>query len=159
MVASLPISYFPAVQVVSSTHLDAGVQRGISSPASLGATQAPRTTMPLPPPHPSLPKRPIVISGNATITAEPELRDLKRESTAFIPAAVKRRKAEPAPQRVNAAPNDGDAPVSPGISKPDLLATLRQAGIGTTSQQAPQTVSKQKDDYENFLEEMGDILK
>ncbi len=160
--ASSQIPYFPAVQVVSSTYPDAYVQRVIPNsapPASMSVTRPHKTNTPLPPPHPSLPKRPVIVSGSATITAEPELRDLKRESTAFVPTAVKRRKAEPGPQRVNAAPNDGDTPISPAISRPDLLATLRQAGIGAGPPQAAQTVSRQKDDYENFLEEMGDILK
>jgi len=46
------------------------------------------------PTHPSLPPKPTAASQMvaATIEAAPELRDLKREATAFVPAAVKRRK-------------------------------------------------------------------
>ncbi|KAF8330788.1 WW domain binding protein 11-domain-containing protein [Cantharellus anzutake] len=66
----------------------------------------------LTPPHWShirLDWRPAVMSENATVSAEPELRDLKRESTAFVPTAVKRRKVEPTPQRMNAAPSESES--------------------------------------------------
>ena len=103
------------------------------------------------------------------ISAEPELRDLKREATAFVPTAVKRRKVTATQQiktRMNAAPNaphedndDDEGPVQ-GPQRPDLVATLRNAGVGA---QLPENGSPQKakikDDYDDFLAEVGDILE
>lgn len=48
----------------------------------------------LPPPPPGLPSKPGAPPSGAVISAEPELRDLKKESTAFVPAALKRKQAE-----------------------------------------------------------------
>ncbi|KIO31755.1 hypothetical protein M407DRAFT_217829 [Tulasnella calospora MUT 4182] len=48
----------------------------------------------LPPPPPSLPSKPGAPPSGAVISAEPELRDFKKESTAFVPAALKRKQAE-----------------------------------------------------------------
>ncbi|TEB05178.1 hypothetical protein FA13DRAFT_1769087 [Coprinellus micaceus] len=68
---------------------------------------------------------------NATVEAAPELRDFKKEATAFVPAAVKRKKAGTGPVESN---------VDSGSRRPDLQE------------------SKPKDDYAKFVEEMGDIL-
>lgn len=109
------------------------------------------------------------------ISAEPQLRDLKRESTAFVPSAVKKRKATATQEikaRVNAAPRSPSAwpggagqgtgveevegePVGP--SRPDLIGTLREAGIGIGD--LPEKATQKKtDDYDDFLSEMSDIL-
>lgn len=122
--------------------------------------------------HPSHPQ-----SGSATISAEPQLRDLKKESTAFIPTSVKRKKGQVAGAasaatssatsvvgKINAAPSTGDddegkAPTA--TKRPDLMSTLREqlklspAVGGETSKSAD---AKPKGDYEKFVEEMGDIL-
>ncbi|KAL4070733.1 WW domain binding protein 11-domain-containing protein [Scleroderma citrinum] len=128
--------------------------------------------------HPSLPPKPPTTSGStsvsvlhpsssATISAAPELRDLKKEATAFVPPSLKRKKASalPARPRVNAAPSveGSESRESPAV-RPDLVSALRdQFGAPpppppteTGSSEGP--ASKNKDDYQKFLEEMGDIL-
>jgi len=114
--------------------------------------------------HPSLPPKPgsvksDTMSSSATISAEPELRDLKKESTAFMPTSVKRKKATVTP-RVNAAPSVGTTDeVEPAAPRPDLLSTL-QGQFGPAPPEPPAKKSKTgtKDDYAKFVEEMGDIL-
>lgn len=113
--------------------------------------------------HPSLPPKPgsvkgDVISSSATISAEPELRDLKKESTAFMPTSVKRKKTTAAP-KVNAAPAIGTEEVEPAAPRPDLLSTLQGHFGPVSSEPAPKkTKTGTKDDYTKFVEEMGDIL-
>ena len=99
-----------------------------------------------------------MISASATISAEPELRDLKKESTAFMPTSVKRRKV-PTTQKVNAAPSVVTEEAEPAAPRPDLLGTL-QGHLGHTSSEPPpkKTKTETKDDYAKFVEEMGDIL-
>ncbi|ESK92139.1 proline-rich family protein [Moniliophthora roreri MCA 2997] len=121
--------------------------------------------------HPSLPARPTAAA--ATISAEPELRDFKKEATAFVPTTLKRKKTQGPASRVNAAPgvepestDANDAAVGP--ARPDLLSTIQnQFGLppsGTTSEpsgkkrKVEESKLKKKDDYEKFMEEMGDIL-
>lgn len=107
-----------------------------------------------------------VTPSNAIVSAEPQLRDLKRESTAFVPATVKRRKATATQQikaRINAAPgasenNDEDSEaLVMGPQRPDLMATLRSAGVGMSVPQSAGN-TKPKDDYDDFLADVGDIL-
>lgn len=121
---------------------------------------------------PSLPPKPSsqthgTVSAAAVVTAAPELRDFKKEATAFIPAALKRKRpgaAGAVASKINAAPSvdvseDVDSAAAP---RPDLLSVLKaQLGpaAGTSGEQAKsQAVTKSKDDYEKFLDEMGDIL-
>ncbi len=107
---------------------------------------------------------------SAVISAEPELRDFKKESTAFVPAALKRKRAGGAGLKVNAAPtvgstedNDGEGEPAP-VARPDLLSTLQDKfGAPLKKQKVKQEVkktpaAKPKDDYEKFLEEMGDVF-
>ncbi|KAI0330622.1 hypothetical protein GY45DRAFT_743002 [Cubamyces sp. BRFM 1775] len=107
-------------------------------------------------------------AASAVISAEPELRDFKKEATAFVPAALKRKKA--GASKVNAAPMVGPAQGNDEESegaqqaRPDLLSTL-QDKFGApppkkakTEDAAKPTPAKAKDDYDKFLEEMGDIL-
>ncbi|KAI0937183.1 hypothetical protein AcV5_005142 [Taiwanofungus camphoratus] len=156
--------------------------------------QAHRASRVAAPPHPSLPPHPaqpgaptsggVAVStparttpAAATVEAAPQLRDFKKESTAFVPTTLKRRKAgagtSTAP-KVNAAPSlgpdaDSEEPeVVPTAVRPDLLSTLKgQFGpaVGATSgpSKKPEANTngaraKPKDDYEKFVEEMGDIL-
>jgi hypothetical protein len=129
--------------------------------------QAHKATQQASKPHPSLPAKPAAATAalNATVEAAPELRDFKKEATAFVPAAVKRKKAgtgvghTPA---INAAPSVGDAGVEKpaesnvdsGSRRPDLVSTLMNQFPMPLSKQE----SKPKDDYAKFVEEMGDIL-
>ncbi|KAG6380975.1 WW domain binding protein 11-domain-containing protein [Boletus reticuloceps] len=130
--------------------------------------------------HPSLPPKPssgtpgtILTSGvhsGAIISAEPELRDLKREATAFVPASLKRKKVSglPGSSKVNAAPsvNVGMEATSPQ-ARPDLVGVLKsQLGAFPASppnSQVPDKglktpVVKERDDYQNFVDEMSDLL-
>ncbi|KAF9229029.1 hypothetical protein BS17DRAFT_770931 [Gyrodon lividus] len=140
----------------------------------------------LPPGHPSLPAKPpagpsgsisatSVHNANATISAEPELRDLKKEATAFIPTSLKRKKALvlPVSSKVNAAPsvNVGSEPAQTSSqSRPDLVSTLRgQFGAvavpavpslngKTPAKRLKTSTLKEKDDYQNFVDDMSDLL-
>lgn len=112
---------------------------------------------------PPAPRVAPAVAASAVISAEPELRDLKRESTAFVPAAVKKRKTTATSQikaRVNAAPGEADGDgqgAQQGPQRPDLMATLRNAGVGAQPSK-PSAVTKPKDDYDDFLADVGDIL-
>lgn len=122
----------------------------------------------------------LLQSGSATISAEPQLRDLKKESTAFVPTSIKRKKGQAAVTggagidattsavgKINAAPSTGDDDAGlggnalTGAKKPDLMSTLREqlklsAAVGGESSKLAD--AKPKGDYEKFVEEMGDIL-
>ncbi|KAJ7292743.1 hypothetical protein C8J57DRAFT_1266940 [Mycena rebaudengoi] len=139
----------------------------------------PKTGSALPPPSASLPPKPVdaVSSANlmsATVFAAPELRDFKKEATAFVPTNVKRKKAAGATagsSKVNAAPSLASLPSKPGSSgedslpvRPDLLASLK-GKVGLTSvttnarpnkvkEEAQATKTKEaklKEDYDNFV--------
>ena len=113
--------------------------------------------------HPSLPPKPGSvksggISVSATISAKPELRDLKKESTAFMPASVKRKRATATP-KVDAAPSVDTEAVEPVAPRPDLLSTLQGHFGNVSPESAPKKArTGTKDDYTKFVEEMGDIL-
>lgn len=132
----------------------------------------------LPPGHPSLPQRPSsgvlgtvparTAHTGAIISAEPELRDLKKEATTFVPASLKRKRASgvPSSSKVNAAPsvNVGLEATSPQ-ARPDLVGVLKsQLGSVTappSNSPAPDKESpivKEKDDYQKFVDEMNDLL-
>ncbi|KAJ6611478.1 WW domain binding protein 11-domain-containing protein [Mycena sp. CBHHK59/15] len=153
--------------------------------AAAHSTLPPKPTSTVPPASASLPPKPVaaVSSANlmsATVFAAPELRDFKKEATAFVPTNVKRKKAAGAPgssSRVNAAPSVSSLPSKPGSSgeeslpaRPDLLGSLKgKFGAPPVASAATGKVSKtkdvqaakeakQKDDYDKFIESMGDIL-
>ncbi|KAI0361149.1 hypothetical protein OH77DRAFT_1500558 [Trametes cingulata] len=111
------------------------------------------------------------LAASAVISAEPELRDFKKEATAFVPAALKRKKPGAGASKVNAAPTVGpaddksDEPEAAPAARPDLLSTLqdkfgapppKKAKVETEA--AKTAPAKPKDDYDKFLEEMSDIL-
>ncbi|KAG6811575.1 hypothetical protein H0H92_006824 [Tricholoma furcatifolium] len=128
----------------------------------------PNPTRPTPPA--SLPNKPSTEKATAdlvaaTVFAQPELRDFKKEATAFVPTALKRKKpgASASSSRVNAAPDmegSNEEPNSP--ARPDLLSTLKSQ-FGPASNSLPSSsklskMEKKKDDYEKFMDEMGGIL-
>ncbi|KAI0673566.1 WW domain binding protein 11-domain-containing protein [Trametes maxima] len=108
-------------------------------------------------------------AASAVISAEPELRDFKKEATAFVPAALKRKKANGG-SKVNSAPSVGpqdekDEAEAVAVARPDLLSTLQDKFGAPPSKKtktevgaAKATPTKPKDDYDKFLEEMSDIL-
>lgn len=134
----------------------------------------------LPPGHPSLPpKPPIGVPGaifasaahnGAIISAEPELRDFKKEATAFVPASLKRKRVSGASSsvKVNAAPSvNVDLDATSPQARPDLVGVLKnQFGTATSplsNSQAPAKglkapIVKEKDDYQKFVDEVGDLL-
>ncbi|CDO73186.1 hypothetical protein BN946_scf185007.g241 [Trametes cinnabarina] len=110
-------------------------------------------------------------ASSAVISAEPELRDFKKEATAFVPAALKRKKPGAAVTKVNAAPTIGpaDGPDEekepPQQARPDLLSALQDKfGVPPPKkakldiEPAKAAPAKPRDDYDKFLEEMSDIL-
>jgi hypothetical protein len=152
-------------------------------------------TAPPPSPHPSLPENPALAASSsaiptrhrtavdvaaATVFAAPQLRDLKKEATAFMPSSIKRKKAGGAAtgsSKINAAPNLGpssdetQSEPAAGPPRPDLLNALKdQFGSApaapapatsrglTGNKTVPSAGPKGKDDYAKFVEEMGDIL-
>lgn len=113
------------------------------------------------------------IAAAATVFAEPELRDFKKESTAFVPSALKRKRgavgSSSSGGHINAAPNvgSGDADTGPSAPRPDLMDALKQKfgpmAVATTNPSESVVAKKSKldkplDDYEKFKEEMGDLL-
>ncbi|EIW86936.1 hypothetical protein CONPUDRAFT_161566 [Coniophora puteana RWD-64-598 SS2] len=122
------------------------------------------------PSHHSLPANPMAPSPSATVaaatvSAEPELRDFKKEATAFVPASLKRKKVGQTGPKVNAAPSLGITDVSdvtPAAPRPDLVGTLRTQLGAVPALKGPNKgqsgTDRGKEDYQKFVEEMGDIL-
>ncbi|KAI1793978.1 mRNA biogenesis factor-domain-containing protein [Ganoderma leucocontextum] len=149
--SSIPHQTFQAHRVARAT----GHQKATSGGVRLSIAGSPPAAAP---------------AASAVISAEPELRDFKKESTAFVPATLKRKRGGGAGSKVNAAPtigpteeNDGEGEPAP-VARPDLLSTLqdkfgaprKKEKVETEAKKTP--VAKRKDDYEKFLEEMGDVL-
>ncbi|KAG1828413.1 WW domain binding protein 11-domain-containing protein [Suillus variegatus] len=172
-----PPGFFPRVQSASS------MQDPLSSipHQTYQAHRVNRLT-----PHPSLPQKPppapgavlLGIAGNnttaATVSAAPQLRDFKKEATAFVPTSLKRKKPATgmASSKVNAAPSldAGSESLEPAqASRPDLVSSLMDKFgpvpvVAATSlnekgsSKGMQPNVGKKDDYQKFVEEMGDIL-
>ncbi|KAG2755417.1 hypothetical protein P692DRAFT_20844310 [Suillus brevipes Sb2] len=171
-----PPGFFPRVQSTSS------MQDPLSSipHQTYQAHRVNRLT-----PHPSLPEKPsppgaslLGIAGNntttATVSAAPQLRDFKKEATAFVPTSLKRKRpaAGMASSKVNAAPSLGAGSESSEpapASRPDLVSSLMDkfgpvpvvaaASLNEkASSKGMQPDAGKKDDYQKFVEEMGDIL-
>ncbi|TDL28030.1 hypothetical protein BD410DRAFT_818522 [Rickenella mellea] len=101
-----PPGFFPRVQSAAS------MQDPLSSipHTTFQAHQANRQLPPPPPPpgslNASLPSGSTVASTSAaTVSAAPQLRDFKKESTAFVPTTLKRKKAASETVRINSAPS------------------------------------------------------
>ncbi|KDN49037.1 hypothetical protein RSAG8_02390, partial [Rhizoctonia solani AG-8 WAC10335] len=104
-------------------------------------------------------------TASATISAEPELRDLKKEATAFVPASMRRatKKGSNANAtsslQINAAPNeDGDQGGPSAEPRKDLMSVLGSQ-LGVADKPASGSKAGQgKDDYAKFLAEVGSFL-
>lgn len=88
------------------------------------------------------------------------MRDFKKESTAFVPTSLKRKRAAAGGTvgKINAAPaldgeNNGQAQGA-AHARPDIVSTLKVQFGGAKAQEK----LKVKGDYEKFVEGMGDIL-
>ncbi|THH20481.1 hypothetical protein EW146_g861 [Bondarzewia mesenterica] len=135
------------------------------------AHRAARNAPPLPPAHGAPLPSPVSVDS-ATISAAPQLRDLKKESTAFVPASLKRKKAgaaaaaaasTAADNKINAAPSLGPGEADEAViepERPDLLSALKGqlGGPPGGTKKVAEKGSKSKGDYEKFVEEMGDLL-
>jgi hypothetical protein len=107
----------------------------------------------------SIPSKPISAApapvAAATISAEPVMRDLRKESTVFVPRNLKRKKAA-----VNAAPGGGEIDADG-----DELRKKRDDGGGLMGRLKgvlgePKAVPAGKDgddDYQGFLKGLGDL--
>jgi len=105
-------------------------------------------------------------TSTATVSAEAQLRDFKKESTAFVPASLQRRRA--APGGVGAGKGTGNVNSAPALdgesngrgaapARPDLVSTLK-GQFGSAKDTKVQEKPKMKNDYEKFVEGLGDIL-
>ena len=97
------------------------------------------------------------------MSAEAQLRDFKKESTAFVPTSLQRKRAAPGGGvgKINAAPAlDGESrgqAQDAAHARPDIVSTLREQ-FGGAKEVKAQEKPKVKNDYEKFVEGMGDIL-
>lgn len=146
-------------------------------PGAQSLSLRPQMAAPAPGPPPPRP--------SAVISAAPVLRDLKKEATAFVPPALRKRqamaKAQAAkgglPSAVNAAPGATTAPNSdtlsgapsdhagsPNPGKVDLMASLRphmsvpHLPKSEGDALAAPAEKAAGDDYQRFLGEIGDLL-
>ena len=94
----------------------------------------------------------------------PQLRDFKKEATAFVPSVIKRKKATaPGPSKIDAAPTlsssvpvEGEEHAEAGPARPDLVSALKNQFGPVPTKNIKESVPKS--DYDKFVEEMGDIL-
>ncbi|SNX84846.1 uncharacterized protein MEPE_03555 [Melanopsichium pennsylvanicum] len=138
-------------------------------PPQLMATNVAPTSFAQSSESPRPPGPPPSLPDGVVISAEPQLRDLKKESTAFVPAAIRKKQAEEKarakrglPGRIDAAPIAEDMFKSASASykdRADLLksvqAHLPPKGADGSSQRGKNSSRKE---YNQFLSEVGDLL-
>ncbi|KAH8925899.1 hypothetical protein BT69DRAFT_1331741 [Atractiella rhizophila] len=150
--------------------------------ASASASSSQPHPLPTPPnpmqkqfgPPPVIQPPPPMISATATISAAPQVRDLKKEAAAFVPHAVKKRKAKEEAElkkRVSSAPEvkgevGGGLGIGERTERTTLLVELRKGGLLEMKEKETVQVSKRKgememvkDEYESFLEELNGMEK
>lgn len=99
-------------------------------------------------------------NGAGTISAEPQLRDLRKEATAFVPRGVKRKKPPAGAVAINAAPGAGVIDADG-----DEVRTKRADGGGLMGKlsgvlgdiKRDEKKGGGDDDYQKFLEGLGDL--
>lgn len=103
------------------------------------------------------------------ISAAPVMRDLRKEATAFVPRGVKRKQASaPGGVNVNAAPGagevdeDGDERKSKRQDEGGLMGRLKgmfgdMPATGTASPPAGKKGADGDDEYQRFLDGLGDL--
>ncbi|KAK4047594.1 hypothetical protein OIO90_006135 [Microbotryomycetes sp. JL221] len=118
---------------------------------------------------------------NATISAAPQLRDLKKEATAFIPTHMRRKQQQQQKQSTRST-NDSSVAGQMGLNrinatagesndsqqqqqqqmndKPNLMNSLKQVGIGQNNESMTKTTKdkKQSDDFAMFERDMAEFL-
>ncbi|KAH9463958.1 hypothetical protein Pst134EA_016037 [Puccinia striiformis f. sp. tritici] len=156
-------------------------------------------SLPLPPSSANLPAKPDLTTGplkgasasgaatatskptiqaSATLTALPQLRDLKREATSFVPAAIRKKRKEldrraglaglgdgnriqAAPSSLDSVNGDQSDPKEPKQVTTSLLAALKRDGVVSDNSafKAPVgSTGAEKDDYDKFVESLGGVL-
>ncbi|ODN82040.1 hypothetical protein L202_02362 [Cryptococcus amylolentus CBS 6039] len=117
-------------------------------------------------PVPAVESRPSTEApASAEISAAPVLRDLRKEATTFVPRNIKKRKpGTAAPDRINAAPGageideDGDERRRARVEEEGggLMGKLGSV-LGAQTQASKSTKQNVDDDYQKFLEGLGDL--
>ncbi|ODN94228.1 hypothetical protein L198_05082 [Cryptococcus wingfieldii CBS 7118] len=117
-------------------------------------------------PVPAVESRPSTEApASAEISAAPVLRDLRKEATTFVPRNIKKRKpGTAAPNRINAAPGageideDGDERKRARVEEEGggLMGKLGSV-LGAQTQASKSTKQNVDDDYQKFLEGLGDL--
>jgi hypothetical protein len=107
----------------------------------------------------------------AIISAEPQLRDLRKEATSFVPRGIKRKNQQlPGGVSVNSAPGAGDVDVDGDLVRAKrtnggglmsklhgVLGDMKQShgGLGGTAKRTGTEVNE--DDYQKFLAGLGSL--
>lgn len=119
------------------------------------------------------PPAPVQKAAPTVISAAPQLRDLRKEATVFVPRNLKR-KAPTAGGRINAAPgggvvdDEGDEVVVrkmdsglmgklKGVLGPELGSSGKIGGQGKSGGGSKSAMKGADEDYEKFLAGLGDI--
>lgn len=116
------------------------------------------------PAGPALPSS--TANAGATITSAPNLRNLKAEAVAFVPTAVKRKKAVVALTagaalgRIDAAPSREIVGESgeERVERANLLGSLKAVGVTGGASTPGSKGGQGKEDYERFLKDMKGVL-
>ncbi|SPO45595.1 uncharacterized protein PSANT_03281 [Moesziomyces antarcticus] len=121
---------------------------------------------------PKPPGPPPAVPDGVVISAEPQLRDLRKETTAFVPAAIRKKQQEEKARMKRGLPGRIDAaPLSENMTgpadaaqkeRPDLLKSVQahlpsKAAEASGGQQSSEGGSSAQD-YDRFLREVGDLL-
>ncbi|GAA5929778.1 uncharacterized protein JCM15063_004245 [Sporobolomyces koalae] len=153
-------------------------QQGFSAAPSIGPIHPPSTSSSATisaGPSPFLligqPHGASAAASSATISAAPQLRDLKKEATAFLPAAMRKKQQQAKAKldrvglsKVNARGGDGanagpeQAHESPIEKGPSLMESLKARGVGGASGLAQTLPPPQDQDYKKFEEDLKDFL-
>ena len=111
---------------------------------------------------PHQPASPAPPPDSATISAAPQLRDLRKEATAFVPRGVKRKKLPAGGMAIDAAPGagqvdeDGDKIRSKSTDSGGLMGKLHGM-LGGMKRDDKAASGGGDEDYQKFLEGLGDL--
>jgi len=111
-------------------------------------------------------------SSSATISAAPQLRDLKKEATAFLPAAMRKKQQQQKAKlervglskvdasRGDSSRGDGEEGVTAIEKGPSLMESLKARGVGAggLSGSLPPPKKREDEDYKKFEENMKEFL-
>lgn len=162
-----PFPVFAVSTVPSAVHTSFAAQHLPPPPPGFYSHQQPVSAVPHQSVHAYRPTqqglRPPVNLAAATVSAEPELRDLKKEATAFVPSSLKRKRPATTnkPSTLNAAPDvaEAESPDESGNSaRPDLVSAVKnQLGTFLPAKKLA-TEPPKKSDFTQFLDDVGSLL-